>query len=736
MASVSQVHDSLVISDPERSRSTCNIFVAHVDDAERERLGRLFVVTEIAPAHPDNQRLIHTLQETVSSAYYSISDRGIETSFEQALAETNARLQDFLRGDHRPWLQGFSTFIGILKDTNFVFTHVGAIQAFLIRGNRIVDLLHSTGTEAALNPLKIFSSVVTGQLEPGDSLLVATTSLLDYFSQEKLRRTITSSSPAEAAAYFDQLLRDNPANTAFAAFILQLQSAALPAVRSVAAPTDSALSGSASMPGASMDKLIERERSTRELLTPSLWRSLQVLFRSGARRAEDSLRTRVLHKPARRRVSGWREQEERPQSLLITGLLSLWRLFVRLLKFLLMLLVAGLSSLRRLVFKPAPSNVQPARDRMATTVRSIQRLTRRQQLVLGGVAVLLLLLSQGLIMAARPNTPRVGKQERSDIVRSVNDTVDRISAMLTYGDEQGARKLIGEADDLITKLPAKRKGDRQEVESLKAKLVVPKEKTQHIVRPSFEMQADLTALDLSPVQIALVGNFLLVAGQTGKVADVTSAGKPADFGAPEQSVTVVDALSDDRTLLLRTSNGLLRFTPSTKVFEATTITLPEKPGAWAIFQQRLYAVDATGGQILRYTRAGKGYATGTPWLKDQTVALSDVTGLAVDGSVFVLQKDGTLLELVQGSKRAFTLDPVDPPLAETARLWTDANSQRLYILATASKRLLSFDKNGKLEAQFIDDRFGNALGFAINEKTQTGYVLTRTAVESFSLAAK
>ncbi len=740
MASLSIALDQFVISVPERSRSTCNVFIARVDDQDRDRLGRLFVLSEIAPAHPQNQDIIHLIQETVSRAYYGTTDRGVESAFEQALAETNSRLQDILRGEHHNWLPGFATFVGVLKDNVFVYTHVGSIQGFLMRGTRIIDLLHGGGVEAVVNPLKIFSSIVSGPVEANDHVVIATNSLLDYFSQEKIRRTVSAAPPAEAAAYFDSLLRDNPTQAGFAALILELTPAGQP--EPAAEPLANGLALPAlgqNRPGMSMEKLIHREQTTQELLEPSFWRSVQLLFRSGYTRAEDTLRTRLLRKPARRRLAYRPEQSAKPRSLLITALLTLWRLIKQVLLLLIMVLVTGISALRRSIARPksAPSSAPPMRERVAGTWRAIRRLPSRQQLVLGSVAGLALILVVSLIVFASQDAKRLTAAEREQIVTSIREKTDQANITLSYGDLTGAQKIIRDIDQLIDQLPKKKSADKKLVAGLQNALTDAREKTQRRTRPTLATQASLAGLGTAePVRVVLTAKASYVVTSRGEIVRTTDEGAPKVIGTPLQDLAISDAVADGDGLLLLAGNKLVRFSSADVKYTTPTVTLPSEPLTMTLFQNRLYLVDRATGQVLRFPRGTGGFGEGKPWITDGTVSIEGVIGIAVDGSVYLLRSDGTLTELLQGQKQPFALDPIDPPLTAVTRLWTDAASKYLYILEPKSQRLVVFNKNGELAAQYQDQSFQDARGFAVDEKGKKAYLLTSSSLERFDLTLK
>ncbi|MBI3115426.1 MAG: hypothetical protein HYZ09_02960 [Candidatus Kerfeldbacteria bacterium] len=736
MAALRVTLDKLLICDPERSRSTCNVFVSHVDDADRERLGRVFIVAELTPAHPENQELIHLIQETINRAYYSVTDRGVETAFEHALAEANARLQELVREDQRNWLSGLALFAGVVKDSSFVFTQVGSIQGFLLRGTRIVDLLHGSASPI-VNPLKIFSSVVSGQLEEHDHVVVATSSVLDYFSQEKIRRTVQAAPPSESAAYFDQLLRDNPSNTAFAALILTLESSAQPTTSESIAARVQPGPLPLGQPRASMDQLIEKEAATRELLEPSFWRSITQLARHSYQRTEDAIRTRVLRKPTRRRLaSPWRESAGKPRSMFVSILLWLWSVVKRLFVLLFMVLVTGVSAVRRL-FTRSPHR-EPGRttvgEQLSGLVGWIQRMTGRQRLVFIGMIALVLALTQGLLWYAGRDTNALSADERAQIVATVRAKTEEINTVLSYGDEQAARQLLNETDGLIAQLPSKRRADREIVDELTAGLADAKAKTRRLEKPVLVEHTTLAGLGTpEPRRVVRAGTSLYVVTSIGEVIDVTNEGAPRIVGAPLDEWDVIDVAPDGDNVLLLQSDALTRFTVESQQYSALTIALPDSPGGLVTFQNRLYLLDRTGGQILRYPRTSSGYGASQPWLTDPSVTLTDARSLAIDGAIYVLQANGTVLELVRGEQQDLAFDPIDPPLSSAALLWTEELSDFLYVFSPETNRLAVFKKNGALKVQYEDASFGSATGFAVDETNAVAYVLSGNSVVRFPL---
>ena len=89
-----------------------------------------------------------------------------------------------------------------------------------------------------------------------------------------------------------------------------------------------------------------------------------------------------------------------------------------------------------------------------------------------------------------------------------------------------------------------------------------------------------------------------------------------------------------------------------------------------------------------------------------------------------------------GSGRELSLDlgKIDPHLSNAEDLWTNEDSSYLYILEPSASRIAVFDKTGAYVTQYVADELQYAVGFHMDESTNTGYVLTETTMYSFTIS--
>ncbi len=116
----------------------------------------------------------------------------------------------------------------------------------------------------------------------------------------------------------------------------------------------------------------------------------------------------------------------------------------------------------------------------------------------------------------------------------------------------------------------------------------------------------------------------------------------------------------------------------------------------------LYLLDTGKSRIWKYVATEKGFSETREYLNPDTLPdLSNATGMAVDGGVWVGTRDGRILHFVLGREETFVPRGVDPPLGKTLVAITTEEEKNLYILDSDTKRVVVLDKDGIYLAQYV-----------------------------------
>jgi hypothetical protein len=121
------------------------------------------------------------------------------------------------------------------------------------------------------------------------------------------------------------------------------------------------------------------------------------------------------------------------------------------------------------------------------------------------------------------------------------------------------------------------------------------------------------------------------------------------------------------------------------------------------YLNNLYLLDPSRNQILKYAPGNEGMWTSavTYLAPEVQVDLGNAVDMAIDGDVWVLRTDGSVLRLASGKPAAFTLRDLDAPLGKTTSLFTSPALVGIYVADAANQRIVQFDKgDGKFVRQF------------------------------------
>jgi len=735
--------DKFLIYDPDKSQSTGNVFIAHPTPVEQETFGNLMIITDIQSQDRINQDIINTIQQEVKKHYYQSSDLNIETAFENALQKTNEKLHQLIEDGLADWVDKLNIIIAVIKGSELHFTQVGNMQAYLIQGSKIVDILNASNTPAELeiNPLKIFSNIISGKLNEGDYLLFCTGSLLDFISLEKMKKTITGSRPQDAAAYIENLLIDTDQKTTFAALIAQL----VPSAQAQKEYMPLNLGHSQySAPQVSMEEMQSREKQTSELLTPSLL----PLFKKGIAQFSERTKKLLNRQPASRqdkpypervKPTGGNELPEKDKTTsqnLLSGLGNIVKIiFVSLGK--------GFLALFNLVrdWRQSKQKVKNWPDRLAqsisTGIEKFISLPASRKALLAAAVILIFAFAQSIVTLGEGQEKEKQTEEYSQLISQIQQKQEEIDAALIYENNQEAVTLLRETRELVAQLPEKKY--QEQINQFNQDLQQQSDKINKVVvidspEPLFDyatLEEGSTVRGIAQVGSRLFSfnpnnNSIYTYNTETQATDLVS-GSDQEIGNLQMKALPED---DDYLIFYTNSDKIMRFAVNDGSWAEREITYNNQDKVIkdiASYANRLYILDSKNNQIFRHQPTASGYGQGQPWVTAE-LDLQDANALAIDGSIYVLKNSGEVWKMTQGSQVDFSLDQIDPAFSNPTRLYTSPDLKNIYILDPENNRLVVFDKEGKIQNQYRSDKFDGLKDAVVDEANNTIYILNKTFV--------
>lgn len=157
-------------------------------------------------------------------------------------------------------------------------------------------------------------------------------------------------------------------------------------------------------------------------------------------------------------------------------------------------------------------------------------------------------------------------------------------------------------------------------------------------------------------------------------------------------------------------------------------------GALVSFGGNLYLLDTGRSRIWKYTGTDRGFSERRDYLTADTLPdLSQATGMAIDGSIYVGSMGGTVSKFTGGTPAGFSVQGVDPPLSGVIYVYTDDLSQYIYLLEKQGKRVVVLDKEGVYVAQYAWKDAIIPSMFVVSEAGKKVLLLADGLIYSFAL---
>jgi hypothetical protein len=142
------------------------------------------------------------------------------------------------------------------------------------------------------------------------------------------------------------------------------------------------------------------------------------------------------------------------------------------------------------------------------------------------------------------------------------------------------------------------------------------------------------------------------------------------------------------------------------------------------YKSNLYFLDKKSGEIIKYPYL-KNFEWNSPqlWLDSQTKKAIGGKSIAVDGSIWVLNKDSSISRYYAGNYQETLKLDLFPEPKDFSKIFTLSGLSYLYILEPAQSRIIILNKSGEVVKQFQSKKFDNLLDFAVSEDSGTIWLL-------------
>lgn len=553
---------------------------------------------------------------------------------DSALKELNGLLKGLLVSGA---LQDIHMLLCIVdREQNLHVSHAGRAEAYVVRKG-----IASQITEYDGKPTPAFVHISSGALEPGDSVVLSTQRLLRSFTPAQLSRITVQDGTID---HLERALEADGEHAALAVI-------RLPADKITEVQEEAPRSRSASRP----------RSSARSAVGMAMWMDR-------VRNAMPSAETLRNVLPSSASLRKGKQSGTQRLTWLRTGL------------------------------APMVGSIREKLKVFGGDLRHPQRKKRAHFLLVAGALSALLVL--WILVHLFTSTQRSKtKAELEKLMDQVNSEIQTAENRKLIGDSDNANQILQRAEEHAKEIMDNESGlFRVQALDLLDKIRAKKEQLDNIVRLTPRVIANLASQSTDVIAQGLIGM-----GDGEFIAY-----DPRDiYRVLLNSVEEPHRLSDD-TSLIKDGTSFPRFQTLAFLMNNNTVMewnnniaismKTDDPRGWvngrAItgYLRFLYVLSPENKQIYKYERLSNRY--GAPVNYNVNGDLTGGVDIAIDGSVYVLKEDGTVLKLFRGEKQPFTIrNAPSDLLKDTTKIFKVAD-RNFYVLDPAHKRVIVFSDGG------------------------------------------
>ncbi len=154
----------------------------------------------------------------------------------------------------------------------------------------------------------------------------------------------------------------------------------------------------------------------------------------------------------------------------------------------------------------------------------------------------------------------------------------------------------------------------------------------------------------------------------------------------------------------------------------------------AAYSGNIYVLEKSKNIVARFAGDGGVFGTKQNWFGAGVAPdLTNVKSMAIDGSIWMLTNNGRILKFSLGSPQEFALQDMDRPISNPTDIFTNDETNYIYILDSQNSRVVVVDKNGVFKAQYISDSLKEAKRLVVSEASKKIIFLTGTKLFSLDI---
>lgn len=694
---------------------------------DKTYMGQVFTLIEIISPWFTTAQVGQTIINTFTQNYYRGSSTSDLTNFEEALKKVNESLAQVTQNGETNWIGNLNSILAVIIENKLHLAQTGKAEVYIFRDGKTENITYGLSeNQIEPHPLKTFSNITSGELKVHDKILIANPEIFKHLDIEAIQQIVSICNPDEAVLQIAKILKRKkikavnllilnlatseeisrlPINTLSSTVYLdkpiETFSAYLTKIwRHILQPFLKFIGQGAKAAGAHTAQLtknyIETIKKKKAAANPKINDSFEKEFISEDHLAEEGLlKDEEINYSPELNVHYYERAKE----------------------------------LRQNKTKQIFNKIFEVINIIFVYVRNLLKDKRKRPYLLVVLAIIFMVILITTIRGSKGNaTVKMNLLEAQNILRESEDANKQGKNAILSNDQEKGKQLLATSIEKAQKILS------NEVVKGNAQLVIESSLTEldkltgttrfSVLSPVIETKKDVKAVFIFGGQIYLltkdeIYKGALVGGNLEKVA--TLARNNGDF---------LTGTTDSKNIYLYTSSQkVYLFNTLTDKLELAKLddTKWETANAISYYMGNLYLLDGILGQIYKHINNNDTFTKGEAYIQLASIDLKNTASLAVDGSVFPLKNNGEVLELQKGKLVDFSLKDIPTPwskIEKPLKIYTDSDTNSIYILDAGQKRVLEFDKDGDFKHQYaLPSSFDLIKDFAVSSKSKKIWIV-------------
>jgi hypothetical protein len=400
-------------------------------------------------------------------------------------------------------------------------------------------------------------------------------------------------------------------------------------------------------------------------------------------------------------------------------------------------LTKAVNDLGRKVSSMMSNNTRDVRSRLGDSdLLSVKNWNRDR--ILAGVIIIVLMLTAGIWWIRA----RADEQKKIEgYVVTLNEVQEEISSAITTGQfnkEQAGEMLTRAEQKAIEVLNANY--NRDKANDLLGKIQETRDSLDGVMRPEIRLLSNLSEKRSNISAIGLLGmNNMLFGYEYNALYPVTLNEARDPLTIDENEIVLHGTTYEDKS-------SLMFYTKSGKVVEykdgrTTFVDVTDGPFKTGVavkgYSNKFYILSPEENQIWRYVRRKDKFDAAEPW--NVNADLKGAVSFAIDGNVYVLKDDGTVLKIFSGSLQNFSLKKVPINAMENpTKIYTALELNQIFILEPSKQRVIIFDKDSRtgdavFSKQLVFDDLQDMRDLYVDPNTSRLYIIDQANLYEVAL---